>query len=176
MPPAVVPGSPHAVHCAETGVSSQRAPRGLRPPPVPRGPPTPHAHPRPRPQVPAAPSFPRGVGDGGGTPVPVILTRVEKELGQNESRGGRRASSVTCERVRLFHLLPLPAAVGLPLTVRFLDGDDLGHGHGAGVCNDSTRHSRSTDTSPTPKRRGGRFHSRQEHRKERGGLRVISKF
>lgn len=65
--------------------------------------------------------------------------------------GASPAGPATCECERRFHFLPLPAAIVLPVTVRLLHGDDLGHGHGAGACKDSA--GRVSDTLNAGSRR-----------------------
>lgn len=50
---------------------------------------------------------------------------------------------LTCESVRLFHFLPFSAGVLLPVNVRFLNSDNLGNRHSAGICKDTTPSLRS---------------------------------
>ena len=50
---------------------------------------------------------------------------------------------LTCESVRLFHFLPFSAGVLLPVNVRFLNSDNLGDRHSAGICKDTTPSLRS---------------------------------
>lgn len=55
---------------------------------------------------------------------------------------------ITCESVGLFHFLPFSAAVLLPVNVRFLNGDDLGNRHRAGICKDTTPSLSGSQDSP----------------------------